>query len=56
MTIWYVFRREDGAFSGSGTVHYDDETYGSTETAPPPHDPETAAAVWNGESWSVTAL
>jgi hypothetical protein len=40
--IYYVYEKATGNFAGSGTVFYDDETYGCTEIAPPaqPASPE----------------
>jgi hypothetical protein len=48
-TIWAVFEKSTGAFAGSGTPYYDDETYGSTEILP--ETPEGYLAFWDGEAW-----
>lgn len=54
MTIWYVFARADGSFQGSGTVHFDDELYGSTTTPTPDYDEDGAERpFWNGEAWEL---
>jgi len=53
MTIYYIYEKATGKFAGSGTVLFDDEVYGSTET--PATQPEAvpvtrfdvAAQTWN---------
>ncbi|MGE3987152.1 hypothetical protein [Pseudorhodoplanes sp.] len=50
--IYYVFSKQTGAFMGSGTVWFDDESFGSTETRCD-HDPQTETAHWNGSAWIV---
>lgn len=47
--IWAVFEKSTGAFYGSGTPYFEDETYGSTEI--PPEIPEGYLAFWDGEAW-----
>jgi hypothetical protein len=47
--IWAVYERETGAFAGSGTPYFDNETYGSTVALPDP--PENCGAVWDGTMW-----
>lgn len=43
-TIYYVYRKDTGAYAGSGITQIDDATYGST-TTPSPDEPE-AARLW----------
>lgn len=50
--IYHVFEKETGAFMGSGTVLFDDDTLGSTEV-PCDYDPETEQAHWNGSTWMI---
>jgi hypothetical protein len=51
--IYYVSARDTGVFMGSGTVFFDDETYGCTQE-PFVYDPEIEQAHWNGSAWAVT--
>lgn len=52
-TIYYVFRRSDGEFMGSGYTLYDDATYGGTTVAYP-ELPDGTKAYWNGtDAWVV---
>jgi hypothetical protein len=32
--IWAVFKRETGAFAGSGTPYFDNDVFGSTKVLP----------------------
>jgi len=56
-SIYYVFRKETGEFSGSGTPYYDDAEYGCTETPLPEFDSEVidpSSFHWNGTEWLLT--
>jgi hypothetical protein len=47
--IWAVYEKQTGAFAGSGTPYFDDDTYGSTDILP--DIPEGELAFWNGAAW-----
>lgn len=56
--IWYVFRREDGVYMGSGTPYHSDSMYDCTLVACPEYDPDTEIPVWDSETetWALKPL
>ena len=50
--IYYVYRRSDGMFMGSGITLFDDDTYGSTNVQSPTME-DGQMAKWDGCSWVI---
>jgi hypothetical protein len=53
-TIYYVFDKTNGIFSGSGVTPIDTETHGSTTLSTPNHD-SNHTPVWNGSTWTLVS-
>jgi hypothetical protein len=52
MTIYYIYRKDNGEYAGSGTPKIENEEYGNTTVLVPAYE-EDEMAYWNGEKWEV---
>jgi len=55
MTIYYIYRKDNGEYAGSGTPKIDNKEYGNT-TVPVPAYEEDEMAYWLGEKWEVRKI
>ena len=56
MKIYYVYRKDNGEYAGSGTPQIENETHASTTVAIPEYDSETQSVSWNGKKWVISEL
>jgi hypothetical protein len=57
MTIYYIYRKDNGEYAGSGTPKIDNETHGNTTIAHPEYDFENnEIPYWDGKKWEVRKI
>ena len=56
MKIYYVYRKDDGEYAGSGTPKIENETHASTTAAIPEYDSETQGVFWENKKWKIKEL
>lgn len=49
--MYYIYRKDDGTFAGSGVSAIDNDDYGSTQAEPPAYDHGIPA--WDGTAWKI---
>jgi len=52
--MYYVFRKDDGTFAGSGIEPIEDIEHSSTEQPPPKYD--NGIPAWNGQRWKIVNI
>ena len=56
MKIYYVYRKDNGEYAGSGTPNIENDTHASTTVAIPKYDNETQNVFWENKEWKIKEL